>query len=112
MFQDWSTYNGGCLENGVATLRCLPVVFHNAVSGFLIFIGAVAMFYIIYSGFKLITSGGDPKQIEAARKIMTFAIIGVVVVLSSFLILNLVGFLTKSGDCITHPDKISTGGCK
>jgi hypothetical protein len=112
MFQDWSTYNGGCLDNGVATLRCLPVVFHNTVSGFLLFLGAVALFLIIYSGFKLITSGGDPKQVEAARKIMTYAIMGAVVILSSFFILNFVGFVTKSSNCISNPDKIATGGCK
>lgn len=108
MFQEW----GNCVVNGVATLRCLPVVFHNAVSGFLVFVGAVSMFYIIFSAYKFITSGGDPKQVEAARKIMTYAIIGMVVVLSSFTILNFVGFITKSSDCITSPDKITTGGCK
>lgn len=108
MFQDW----GSCVDNGVATLRCLPVVFHNTVSAFLLFIGAVALFLIIWSGIKFITSGGDPKQVEAARKIMTYAIIGAVVVLSSFTILYFVGFITKSTDCITNPDKISTGGCR
>lgn len=108
MFQDW----GSCVENDVATLRCLPVVFHNVVSAFLIFVGVVALFLIIYSGIRLVTSGGDPKQVEAARKIMNYAILGTILVLSSFAILYFVGFITKSSDCITNIDLIKTGGCR
>ena len=96
----------------VATLRCVPVVFHNVISAFLMFVGAVAIFMIIYSAIKLIQSGGDPKQIQAARQIMTYAIIGAVLVLSSFAIIYFIGFVTKSSDCITKPENIATGGCK
>ncbi len=108
MFQPW----GNCVENGVATLRCLPVVFHNVVNAFLIFVGVVALSLIIYSGIRLVTSGGDPKQVEAARKIMNYAIIGAITVLSSFAILYFIGFITKSSDCITNIEAINNGGCK
>jgi uncharacterized membrane protein len=96
----------------VATLRCIPVVFHNVISAFLMFVGAVAIFMIIFSAIKLIQSGGDPKQIQAARQIMTYAIIGAILVLSSFAIIYFIGFVTKSTDCITKPENIATGGCK
>jgi len=108
LFKPWDS----CVENGVATLRCLPVIFHNVVSAFLLFTGVVALFLIIYSGIKFILSGGDQKQVEGARKTLTFAIIGVVLVLSSFAILYFIGFLTNSTNCITNPDSITTGGCK
>lgn len=109
MFQPW----GNCVDStGVATLRCLPVVFNNVVAGFLLFVGAVALVLIIYSGIKLIQSGGDPKQVQAARGIMTYAIIGVIVVLSSFAIIYFIGFITKSEKCITDPTQIASGGCK
>ena len=108
MFKPW----GDCVEGGVATLRCLPVVFQNVVSGFLIFVGVVAIFLIIFSGIRLVTSGGDPKQVEAARKIMNYAIIGAILVLSSFAIIYFIGFATKSSDCITNPDLIAKGGCQ
>lgn len=96
----------------VATLRCLPVIFQNVVAAFLMFAGAVALFLIIYSGIRLVTSGGDPKQIQAARAIMTYAIIGIIVALSSFAIIFFIGYITKSSDCITNLNKINTGGCK
>lgn len=108
MFQHW----GNCLEDGVATLRCLPVVFNNVVNGFLLFVGAVALVMILYSAIKFITSGGDQKQLDAARKIMTTAIIGVILVLSSFAIIYFIGYITKSTDCITGLDSIATGGCR
>lgn len=107
MFKAW----GSCLDTDVATLACLPIVFHNVVNGFLLFVGAVSMFLIIYSGIKFITSGGDPKQTQAARQILTHAIIGAIVVLSSFAIVYLIGYLTKSNDCITNIESIATGGC-
>ena len=46
---------------------------------------------------KFITSGGDPKQAEGARKTLTFAIIGLMVVVFSFAIVNLVAKTTGVG---------------
>jgi len=109
MFLDWPAT---CVDNGVAKLSCLPVVFHNVVSGFLLFVGAVALFMIIYSAIKFITSNGDQKQLDAARKMMTMAIVGTILVLSSFAILYFVGYITKSTPCITNIDSVATGGCK
>jgi predicted secreted protein len=108
MFKEWDA----CVVDGVATLRCLPIVFQNVISAFLLFVGAVALFLIIYSGIRLVTSGGDPKQVEGARKIMTYAIIGAVIVLLSFAIIAFIGYITGSTDCITNIDSIATGGCK
>ena len=100
MFQDWNTVVAGCVQDGVATLRCVPAVFGNVVSSLLIFVGIVAAFIIVWAGIKFINSGGDAKQVASARQIMTYAIIGVVLVLCSFAIIYFVGFATRT-DCIT-----------
>ncbi len=94
---DWNN----CLDNNVATLRCMPVVFNNVIRGALVFVGVVALLFIIYAGFSFVTSGGDPKKVQGARQIMTFAIIGLVIVLLSFAILFFIGYVTNSSDCIT-----------
>lgn len=118
MFQKWDSCtetitNPDTGKSSVgATLRCLPILLNNVVNGFLIFVGAVALFLIIYSGIKFVTSGGDAKKVTEARQIMTYAIIGVVVVLSSFAIIYFIAYLTNSKDCITNIDLIKTGGCK
>lgn len=111
---DWKD----CVDtvNGVevATLRCIPVVFNNVIRGALIFVGIVALFFIIYAGFSLTTSGGDPKKVQSARQIMTFAIIGLAIVLLSFAILYFIGYVTNTTNCITGFNNITTflNGCK
>lgn len=107
--QEWAK---DCMVNGVATLRCIPDLFSNVVNAALMFVGTVAIIMLIYGGVKFINSGGDQKQTGEARKILTFAILGVILVLGSFFIINTIGFLTNSTDCITNLDNIKTGGCK
>jgi hypothetical protein len=113
MFKPWND----CLEpkgdpNGVPTLRCIPVVFNNLISAALLFVGVVALFFIIWAGFNMTTSGGDPKKVEAAKRIMTYAIIGLTIVLLSFGILFFIGYITGTTSCITNftdPAKFLTG---
>lgn len=93
----WNT----CLDNNVATLRCIPIVFSNVIRAALVFVGVVALFFIIYAGFSFVTSGGDPKKVQGARSTMTFAIIGLVIVLLSFAILLFIGYATGASSCIT-----------
>lgn len=97
---DWNDIVKGCVVNGVATLNCIPAVFQNAVKAALIFASAAAVFFIIFSGIKFITSGGDPKKIESARHTIMYAILGLLIILLSFLIINLIGFVTGA-NCIT-----------
>lgn len=57
-----------------------------------IFVVAIilCLLFLIYGGIKWITSGGDKAGVEAARKVLTYAVIGLVIVFSSFFILNLI----------------------
>ena len=86
--------SSGCVDKGVATLQCLPILFERFVIGMLILAGTTAVIMIIVSGIKLIFSGGEAKQVEAARNNLTYAIIGLIVVLSASLIINLVAYVT------------------
>jgi len=88
-----------CNQLGVATINCVPLLFQNVVTWILIFAGVVALFLIIMSGIKFVTSGGDPKQIDGAKNTLTYAVIGLIVVLLSFTIINFISFVTGT-DCI------------
>lgn len=101
--------DGHNIANGVATLDCLPIVVLNAINAFLLFAGSTALFIIVWSGIRFILSGGDAKQVQSARSMFTYAIIGLIVVLSSFGIVFLIGYLTGTTNCITNIDKITTG---
>ena len=86
---------GDCVgSDGVATLSCIPIIFKNVINWALILAGTAAIFFIIFSGIKFITSGGDPKQVEGARKTATWAIIGLLIILFSFAIINIIGIIT------------------
>ena len=106
--QDWTA--SGCIDpnTGIATLQCLPVVFSNIVRAALIFVGSVAVILIVYAGILLVRSGGDQKQVGQARQIITYAIIGLVLVLLSFAIIYFIGYITGA-TCI---ETISFTSCK
>lgn len=53
--------------------------------------GGLAFLLIIYGGFRLATSQGDPKAVQDAREIITGAIIGLLIMILSVFILRLVG---------------------
>jgi uncharacterized membrane protein len=101
---DWSQClaknpDGTPVEGGVATISCIPIILSNLINAALIFSGIVAVIFIIIGGFKYIRSGGDPKQVDGARKTLTFAIIGLILVLLSFFILFMISSFTGV-DCI------------
>ena len=98
-----------CFEDGVATIKCLPSLVEVVSYGFLIFSGMVALFIIAWAGIRMISSGGDAKQIESFKKMITFAIVGLIVVLSSFTIVNFIGYLTGSSSCINNLNTLLTG---
>ncbi len=50
------------------------------------FVGIIAVIMILYAGFLYMTAGGNATRLATAKKIMTQAIIGLVIVLTSFTI--------------------------
>lgn len=57
----------------------------------LVVIGILAaIIFLIYGGIKWITSGGDKAAVESARNHIVAAIIGLVVIILSFVIINFV----------------------
>jgi len=78
----------------VATISNLSCLFGKVVSYALGLAAIVLFVLLIMSGFKFITSGGDPKALEGAKKTLTYAIIGLIVILVSYLILVLIQTIT------------------
>jgi len=67
----------------------------NKALNFVMVLGALLVFmYLIWGGIEWITSGGDKGKTESARNKITAAIIGLIVLASSWAILMLIlGFL-------------------
>ena len=53
-------------------------------------IGVVAVFAIIFGGFKYITSGGDSSGVTSAKNTILYAVIGLIVALLAYAIINFV----------------------
>ena len=84
---------GNCISNGIVTLGCIPALYTAAISLALTFVSTAAVVLLILAGIKYITSGGG-KQIEEAKNMVTYAIIGFIIVLLSFFIIDLVARTT------------------
>lgn len=84
---------GGNVTN-VATLNCIPVVFTQIINYAMAFAGVVALFFIVYSGARYVTSGGEPKAVEGAKNTLTWAIIGLVVIVLAWAIINFISVFT------------------
>lgn len=94
----WKEIIPGCIyQSGtqdVAQLSCLPAIFVNVLTFLFLLSGLAAVFMIILGGIKFLTSGGDPKQVEGARNTLTWAIVGLILILLSFTILNFIANIT------------------
>lgn len=91
----WNDIVPGCVTpEGVATIDCIPAIFRILIDAALLFAGVVALFFIIQSGLKFVLSSGDPKKVEDARETFTYAIVGLIIVLLAFFIVNLVSYIT------------------
>lgn len=56
----------------------------TVIKTLLAFLGALATLMFIYGGFTLILSAGNPEMIKKGQKTIVWAIVGLIVVLSSY----------------------------
>lgn len=88
--QDWNALE----DTDVATIGSLEGLFSNLVTGVLSLSGVTVFVMLLVSGFTFLFAGGDPKRLEAARGTFTNAIIGLVIIVSAYLILRIIGVFT------------------
>ncbi len=63
----------------------------RGIQVFMGFIGIIALILIIYGGFLMLTSAGNEERITEGRKIIQWAAIGILIILSSVGIVQLIG---------------------
>ncbi len=54
----------------------------------LTFLGLIAVVLILWGGFKWMTAGGNDENVEAAKKIIIAAVIGLAIIISAYAIAN------------------------
>ena len=65
-------------------------IIKNVINILLFLIGAIAVIVIIISGIRFTTSGGDAGQAKSAREGIIYAVVGLVVALLAFALVNFV----------------------
>lgn len=58
----------------------------------IIFAIAATLILIVWSGVQWASSGGDKGKLEAARRRLTWAIVGLIIVLLAFFIVGIFGY--------------------
>lgn len=97
-------FNGGGLGEGVGAAAGVTGVAHtdprtavaNAIATILSFAALLAFIMVVIAGFYLVLSLGDEERKEKAKKIITYTLIGLVVLLFSRVIVALVTELLAS----------------
>ena len=68
----------------------VPDLVNNMVRAILGIVGAVTLFMFVYGGLMWMTSGGASSRIERGRNTLIWATIGLLVIFSSYAILNFI----------------------
>ncbi|MEX1111981.1 MAG: hypothetical protein WEC84_00815 [Candidatus Andersenbacteria bacterium] len=77
--------------NGIETVQELLT---NIIQWLLGLVGLLALFALVAGGVKLIVSFGKEESVKSAKQIITWAVIGLIVVIASYALIAIVsGFL-------------------
>ena len=93
--------NGVCIPNttmgGIAGSSDWKTLAVNIINILLYIAGTIAVVFVIIGGYLYVTSGGNEEQAEKGKKTLINAILGVVVIVLSYVVINvLVNLLTTS----------------
>jgi sterol desaturase/sphingolipid hydroxylase (fatty acid hydroxylase superfamily) len=95
--QDWSSWSScgiGGDDPAPATIKCLEVVFANLLVVFVSLAGLGLFIMIIVGAFQYLTAGDNAEQAQKARNSITYAILGLVLMILSWIILLAIEWFT------------------
>lgn len=81
---------GGADELGLPTTSSDASVLENILSIVFLVLGALSVIFIIFGGFKYVTSTGNPERATEGRQTILYALIGLVIAVSAFAIVRFV----------------------
>lgn len=91
--KDW----GGCVVDGVATIKCLDTVFSNLLTFATAFVMVILFAMFIIGSIRYLISAGDPEKVKKARGTFKYALIGLILFIGSYIILNIIQTLFLGG---------------
>lgn len=78
----------------VPTIKCFEVIFERILT-VIVSLAALALFImLVIGGLRFLTSGGDQKATESAKQTMTYAVMGLGLMVLAYLIFRLIEAFT------------------
>jgi flagellar basal body-associated protein FliL len=68
----------------------LATIINKFITWVLLLVGALAVLFIVWGGLQYITSSGNKDKAEQAKQTLTYAVIGLIVIVLAKVIVNLV----------------------
>lgn len=78
----------------------VPGIVKNVLNWMLGLVGIIAIIGFVISGFQYITASGSEKIVETAKRNMTYSVIGVIVALSGFVIIQAIDAALRGNSTI------------
>lgn len=79
-------------DSAIGPIDTDPVKFATKIFAIILSLaGGIALVLIMISGYQLMTSQGDPEKVKAAQEMLTSAIVGLLFIIFSLVILQIIG---------------------
>lgn len=92
--QEWTGVCVAGSSGDVPTIQGLECLIANIFTVIITLIGLGGFVMFIIGAFLWMTAGSNPKNIDSAKKTFTYAVLGLVLALSAFIIINLIADFT------------------
>jgi hypothetical protein len=87
---DSGSYSSGCINSGSCTLNDFVMIAVRVSQIILGITGSLALLFFIYGGVMFLISGGSSERVTQAKNIIIGAAVGLVIVFTSFMIIQFV----------------------
>lgn len=77
-------------SGGITSATTLKDLIINIIRIMLMFAGIIAVVFVIIGGYMYITSGGNAEQAEKGKNTVVNAIVGIVMIILSYVIINVI----------------------
>lgn len=83
--------------NPIAKFNSLGSVLNLVLPTVMIVAALLFLAILLYGAFTYVTSSGEQDKVQKARKTITYSVLGLVLILFSYLIVSLVGLVIGTG---------------
>lgn len=84
---------GKIIQGDIATIDCFKVIFQRFVYAAFMLAGITAVIMIAYAGAQMVLSSGDAKKQDSAKHIITYAVIGLLIIFLAAFIVSTIAYI-------------------